>query len=191
MKFSWSNGSRMKEDAQSVGEQLLLLYEENGLITADLVKEAAEKKKNSPLGRCFEWDQKRAAEAWQKDQAYLLIRCICYTPENDAEKKHPIRAFFPVKVEYITETKEDVLGRVAVKVYKTTKDIMRDPDERRMLVTQALREAENWIRRYQHLKELESICTTLELAIRRKKAKKAFRHSGKGLYDGDDNRVSS
>ena len=121
-------------DAQKV-------YEELG-DTDISAKEIVEKAKdpNSELHKCFEWDDKKAAEKWRLQQARVLICNLVF--EIPDEEDTPVRAF------YITTEKED---------YKPTKLILQQPDEYKILLNNAKAELQTFKRKYKILQELAEI----------------------------------
>lgn len=75
-RYSWRSGTRIKAEAQIVGETLQRLSTENGdSLTARVVVDAA-RPFDSPLHGCFEWDDLRAAELFRETQARHVISSI-------------------------------------------------------------------------------------------------------------------
>ncbi len=73
-----------KADPQKIGRALAKIAEANaGRLTPGAVVEAA-RSPNSALHRHFEWDDRKAAEAYRRDQAREIIAVI--RVEQDGEK---------------------------------------------------------------------------------------------------------
>lgn len=126
-------------DAQKV-------YEEIG-DTNISAKEILEKAKDpkSELHKCFEWDDKKAAEKWRLQQAKTLVCNLVF--EMPDEKDEPIRVF------HITTEQS---------VYKPTKMILQQPDEYQSLLNNAKAELQAFKRKYKILQELEEIFEKIE-----------------------------
>lgn len=78
-EYSAAPGSRISDaDARRIAPVLRRLAAQNGgKLTAKIVRDAALHPR-SPLHRFFEWDQKKAAERYQLQQAMLIIKCVRY-----------------------------------------------------------------------------------------------------------------
>jgi hypothetical protein len=96
----------------------------------------------------FEWDDTAAASAYRIEQAKLLIRCTVDVVE---EGRAPVRMY----VSLLPERKEG-------DSYRSLADVMRDPRRRKMLLAQALREANSWRARYERLVELVPIFKAID-----------------------------
>src|SRR5262245_25898219 len=82
-------------DPDVIGQELTRIKDaNNGRLTPHSVVDEA-RKRNNPLHRHFEWNDKTAAEAYRLDQARALIRVI--TIEDTDEQKPPRRAFISVQ----------------------------------------------------------------------------------------------
>lgn len=98
MSFVFDEPVRLKNakdaDANVIGETLArIAAEHNGELQPIHVVEAA-KDKHHPLHKHFEWDDKKAADAYRLDQARAIIRIVRTTIEPD---EAPVRAFYSVK----------------------------------------------------------------------------------------------
>lgn len=77
--YKWRSGTRIKADAQAVGEQLYELQRLNdSRLTPRMVVDEA-RPVDSPLHPCFEWDETRAAELYREGQARQVISSIRVT----------------------------------------------------------------------------------------------------------------
>ena len=93
-KYAFKSASRIKADAQKVGEICRQLEETVGLTPQTLLD--ASRKKSAPLHDVFEWNDKKAAERYRLHQAGHIIRCLVVVNEED--KKEEIKLFHPVIV---------------------------------------------------------------------------------------------
>ena len=92
--YKWKPGSRIRGDAQKVGEVCERLERKGNLTPKALVD--ASRRKNAPLHDMFEWDDAIAAEAYRETQAGYIIRSIEVTVVGNTE---PVRAFVNVSME--------------------------------------------------------------------------------------------
>lgn len=100
-KYAWKYGCTQTPgiSAQIVGEEIEKLEKENegALLPSTIVRAA--KPKNSKLHPCFEWDNRKAADAYRENQARELLRKITIVYIDDNDKKDEIRAFHNIKHE--------------------------------------------------------------------------------------------
>tara|TARA_R100001082_G_C4245518_1_gene109240 strand:+ start:61 stop:555 length:495 start_codon:yes stop_codon:yes gene_type:complete len=87
--------------AQTVGEQLETIQQENGKVTAHLVLDHA-RPISSPLHPIFQWDDEQAAEQYRLHQARNLIRSIeVVKPEGTNEPVYvhvkAVEAYLPIR----------------------------------------------------------------------------------------------
>jgi hypothetical protein len=101
----------------------------------------------------FEWDEAAAAKQYRLEQARHIIRCAVRVVDGDSQ---PCRAYVSL-----------VGDRRSGDSYRSLSDALSDPDLRKQLLAQALREAESWRLRYERLVELQSICRAIVRAERR------------------------
>ena len=81
-------------DPDEIGGALTkIAAENNGELQPQHVVEAA-KDRRHPLHKHFEWDDKKAADAFRLDQARSIIRIVRTKIEED---EPPVRAFYSVK----------------------------------------------------------------------------------------------
>jgi len=85
--------------ADVVGPELRKLEEQNGgtLLPSTVVRAARPKK--SKLHQCFEWSDKKAAEAFRQRQAREILRKIAVEYEEQEGEPKTIRAFVSIKSE--------------------------------------------------------------------------------------------
>lgn len=113
--YSWSEGSRVKADAQNVGEELARLQKRaGGMLAAQEVVKAARNERN-PLHSCFEWRDDEAAARYREDQARYLFQHIRIELRADSMTSPVlVRAFVNVR-QTNEETEQESRGYVDVK----------------------------------------------------------------------------
>ena len=91
----------------------------------------------------FEWDDTEAAAQYRLEQARRIIR---FTVHVVQEGKPPIRTYVSLESD-----------RAQHDSYRSVVDVMMNHGLRTTLLAQALREAESWRARYEHLAELQPV----------------------------------
>jgi hypothetical protein len=72
--YEWKRGSRLKLDAQVVGEEIERMKDLGPITPARVVEEA--KQPDSPFHNGFTWDVRQAAEERWADQARYILRSL-------------------------------------------------------------------------------------------------------------------
>jgi len=149
--YRWRPGSRVQGlDAQVAGEALeAIRLNSGGELTPAAVVDAS-RPRDAPLHGVFEWRDKVAAAKFREVQAGHLIRAVAVQFERGAEQE-PLetRAFVSV-------VEDDSRGYTSVTV------AMADPELRRQVVENALRELRTWRQRYAHYEELAQMFAALD-----------------------------
>jgi hypothetical protein len=154
----WRAGSRPKIKAEVAARELTKLAKKHGGgFTAEDVVNAA-KAKRSPLHRCFEWDNTTAATEYRLHQARVLISSL-ERPDMHVRLFHTDRTIEAPRHHQL--------------VYRSTESILKDERARAELLHRALREAENWAKRYEHLEELAEVVAKMKVHL--KKARKRIK----------------
>lgn len=155
-----------KEKAQRYGERIAVLEEENGGLFPELLVEDAIKE-DSPLHDWFEWDDKRAARRHRIEQAEYLLRSIVVEVESPGGAQE-VRAFHVIKVDEDDKTND---GRDMQRGrYVSIQNVLAEPDHRRQLVENALRELEIWKNKYKQYQELVLAIETIDKILEQKEA---------------------
>lgn len=94
MKYTFNKAARINADPQAAGEMCEELTRTGGLTAKRLVD--ANRAKDAPLHKAFEWNDKKAAEKYREDQARYIIRSIQIVREEE-EPAEPIRCFFNIE----------------------------------------------------------------------------------------------
>lgn len=125
MVYQWAKGSRLKANAQEVGEELEAIQ---GSLTPERIVDEA-RNKSLELHKCFEWDNEEAAEKYRITQARDVLRFISVVTTVKSEGKESesvvVRAYENVKTkdndrEYVqlfhalndTEYRNQIFGRL-------------------------------------------------------------------------------
>ena len=145
--YKWTTGSRVKADAQTVGEICEQLEKNGGLTPKSLVD--ASRSEDAPLHNLFEWRDEIAAEKYRESQAGYLIRSIEVVTVGTSE---PVRAFMPVVIEQDSEKKS----------YINIERAMSSNDTRKQVLDRALSELRAFKRKYQNFKELASVFKAID-----------------------------
>jgi hypothetical protein len=136
----------------AVAQELEIIRNRHGgiLRPADVVVFARDPQ--TALHAEFEWDDSKAADQYRLEQARLIIRCTVRIVSEDSP---PIRAYVSLQTD-----------RRAGDSYRALEDALSDPELRKQLLAQALREADSWRLRYERLVELQPICRAIVRAER-------------------------
>ena len=151
MKFEWKKGSRQNADPQKVGNAIEKIRKRDGSVTTAAVVKAA-RPKNSPLHKCFQWDDSIAAEKYRQYQAGAIIRHLQVRHED--APKTPTRAY-----EHVSVTEDDGTEKRA---YQDIETIMSDPISRDELLARAICEAISFRKRYRTLSELAKVFAAMD-----------------------------
>lgn len=144
MQYTWKSGSRVKADAQMVGEICADLESRRMLTPANLVDEG--RPDGSPLHGLFEWDDSVAAERYRETQAAYIIRSI----EVVSSGHEPVRAFVSISI-----------GGTA-REYMDVNAVVSSADTREMMLADALADLIAFKRKYKALKEFEPIFDVID-----------------------------
>lgn len=151
MVYKWAYGARYKGSAQSIGERLEAIRQENDgkLAPRDVVVDA--RRSDSPLHPMFEWDDRKAAFEYRLDQARGIIRHIVVVKDESTE---PVRAFVSVKHDGDDDN-----------AYTSIVVAMANPDLSTQVVAKAKAELESWKARYARYREMAKAVSAVEGAL--------------------------
>ena len=141
-KYSWKH-TGFDVDVQMVGEELEKI-EELGEISSEKVLEYAEKHKKSELYKCFDWDDKSASRKYRLQQASQIICSISVEIKEEPVEKQ--------KVYYSVVSSES-----GSRKFKNIKEILKDDEEYRQLVSKAKNEFDNCKEKYESLINKEDL----------------------------------
>ena len=155
LQYSWREDSRVRGDAQEIGQALEELSESTGRpvngLTADDVVEAA-RDTDSPLHRIvFATDDETAAHEHRKDIARLILRSIRITVIQDGKERQAIN--------YVNV-------RVADQgpMYVPTSLAHRQEDMRIQMMENAQSGINGWLARYRSLDGVSEVFELIEKA---------------------------
>ena len=160
MIFKWKDGSHFPVDAQVAGERIEAIRDEAGVVTAPLVLEDA-RAEDSPLHRCFEWDDSIAAEKHRLHQTRYLLERIVTTVTVDGGVPTETRAYVATRVEEMTQHD-----------FRPVAAVMADADSRKQFVQTALTELARWEAKYAHVPELAATVAAVRAARQAKKVRR-------------------
>lgn len=154
--FRAAKGAQFEyEKAQIYGQELERIRKENGgVLTPQLVLNEA-KDKNNLLHDYFEWDNTVAADKFRINLARHLINHIeIVIVSNGTEKQQ--RAY--LNVTKANENNDEEVQRV----YVTIEKALSEPELRKQVLANALREAEFWKEKYHDYKELSEVFLAID-----------------------------
>lgn len=124
----------------SLRDQLLAIRAEQGVLTPQIVLEAA-RPDDHPLHDRFEWDDKIAGEQYRREQAHRLIQSVRVSYISKDNEPRTTRAFVAVPSD------------IPQPVYEPAEDIANNPVLHQIVVAQLEREWRQLRQRYGHLSE--------------------------------------
>lgn len=144
--YKWTLGSRVKCDAQKVGEQCEHLAQDGNLTPKALVD--ANRDIDAPLHSFFEWNDEIAAEKYRETQAAYVIRSIEVDIVGSAE---PTRAFVSLEI-----------SDGSHREYRSIETVMQDRNSRERLLELARRDMETFKWKYADLQELAGVFAAMD-----------------------------
>lgn len=146
MIFEWKADSRFPVGAQIAAERLQHIRETSGEITPRNVVDDA-RSDNSPLHKCFEWDNDKAADNYRLSQARKLIGAIVVAQIDDRPVKKETRAF---------------VNLPSVSRYEPIEVAMSQPDMRNEILAKAKQEISMWRARYSAYEEFSKVHASVD-----------------------------
>ena len=157
IEVKWKNGSRFSIDPEVAKREIDKIKAKKGgeVFASDIVDAA--KSKRSPLHREFEWDDTKAASLYRCEQARLMLRSIEVVYKEMPST--PVRSYNVVT----SATSNEETGKK--KCYKSTEDILSDPELRMELLSTAFAELRRFQRRFHGLQELSIVFRAINEAL--------------------------
>ena len=141
------------KDPQAVGDKLQELRDKHKGLTASIVIEDAKNKK-SVLHGAFEWNDSKAAHEWRLHSARHLMRAVI-TKELDSSGEIRYQpAFVFVKTEEGPR-------------YESLARVLDDDEMRLQVINRALKEFEQWQKRYEEYEEFLSVFESFDKTRKR------------------------
>jgi hypothetical protein len=128
--------------------------EHGDVAPAEIVKQA--KRKNNPLHKCFDWDDKIAGPKWRMHQARKLINHLVVEVTSD-DQRRVVRQYHVVR-----SAGDDDAPKTS---YEALENILRDPDKRLQLLSDVLRQLVSLRNRYRDIQELAQVWSAVEQAM--------------------------
>jgi len=152
--IEWKDGARMRIAAATAKAELdKIKRAQSGKIHAEDVVRAARPAK-SPLHAAFEWDDSEAAEQYRLTQAREVMRSIVVRYVNAPADAPPTRLYVNVD----RGTADSAYMEIAV--------ALGQPEFKDQILERALREAQEYQRRYQDILELSLIFRAIVVTVR-------------------------
>lgn len=140
-------------EAQTAGIELEKITEKRGSLKAAYVVEES-MDADAILHKCFEWDNEKAAEKYRQRQAQDLIRNLVTVKIGDVEPSEPVRAFISFK-------KDNEFVSVV--------NVMNSPAMRENMLESAMKELENFRRKYEALEVLAGLMEHIDRNLKKYK----------------------
>lgn len=157
MVYKWKPKANFHVKAEIAGNEIERIRIKNGGAVTPMVLVKESTPSNTPLHKCFEWNNAKAADAYRTTQARQILRLITITFVDGDEKSEPVRAF----VNVVSGDKQ---------FYTSTVYAMSDEELRNQVLDQALGEIENWTKIYNAYDEFSELIGVIQA-----EAKKARR----------------
>lgn len=162
MDIRWKPGTMYKVDAEVAYTEMEKARSAAGAgantkeLAEAVVKRA--KSKRNPLHGEFEWDDAVAAHEHRVFRAKSMIRHI-------SVKRDDIATSRPQRMYHVVTVSPQKPGEKARRAYRTTDEIMKDPDSRAELLGRALNELISFRNRFRDLQELAVVLRSIEEVI--------------------------
>ena len=169
-KAKWHTGSRKKGDIKAVFDELLRIHGKNGKnFYEDIVRSA--RKTGNPLHGQFTWGNRIAADKFRIEEARQLIKSIDVVwYEKGESKEMRAREFFSISRAHIegrtTGGSSSDVGKFAI-----IEEVMISDTLLREQTCEAIRQLDNWRRRYAWLDALESLVNAIDVEVAKINAK--------------------
>jgi len=147
--ITWKIGGIFKADAEKVYGEIVSIGDD--YTPQQIVDKARDE--STELHKCFEWDDKKAAEKYRCSQAQSIIRMLVVKPEPTEENPKPqmIRAI--------------VCQNENNNKYQKIQVTVRNEDSYQKLLRRALEELDAFKRKYSALAELEAVIEAIDEAL--------------------------
>lgn len=154
MSIEWKDGRHSRIPAEAAYNELNRIKEKYGSLEARYVPEES-RSANALLHSVFEWDDRVAGIKHREEQARKLIQSLIVVHEEAPEVK--VRAFQIVSAHRRSEE-----TKRAVRVYESTGTALEDPSMRQEILDRAMRELNEFRKRYSALTELAEVLSAID-----------------------------
>ena len=144
MIYRWKNQSLGKVSAQIAGDEIQRITDRNGGCIKPHNIVAESRSITSPIHRCFEWNNKIAADKYRIEQAKYMLRSIVVVQQVPDDEPLLVRAFVSIK-----ENDEPV--------YTPIHRAVSDPDQWEFVLASAYEELKAWRQKYKTLQQFANV----------------------------------
>ena len=148
MAIEWLMKDYYKADAETVYKEITSIGED--FSPEQIVAKAKDPK--TELHKCFEWDDKVAAQLYRLETARQIVRFLVIKKDNQEDDGNDRPSHIRACV-----SKNDKSGR-----FEPINVVVRNQDKYEKLLAQALSELEQFKRKYSTIKELDVILKVID-----------------------------
>jgi len=141
----------VKKRDDTILAELRRIAAENGGFLAPVQIVQAARPKDSPLHGKFTWDNRKAAEEYRLWEARELVKVYWYVAEGSRER-------VPVFISLSSD-------RPVKAGYRSSADVLANPDQRGEWLQMALADLQSWKRSYAALTELKPVFAAIARVI--------------------------
>ncbi len=156
-------GSRVNAPAEIIVKELERAKVDGNIHLQTLVDNA--KPENAPLHGEFTWSNGEAADKWRLYEARQIVKSVEIVHESS-----PATRAYEATTVIVEQDEGSQEPAVSMRVFRSVSDIMADPVARDELLTQAIRDAIAWRKRYAGLQELAKVFAALDVVVVNRKA---------------------
>ena len=162
MKVKWKTGSRLTccTPTQAYRFFKRVMEDSDGVIDIEKAIHWS-KPKDAPLHNALTWSKDEALKKVQYQEMRYAIRSVEVVRDDIAT---PVRAFESVQVEVIDDEKPEEKPKVQ-HIFRTVEDQLKHPDYRAQLLSQAVRDALAFRKRYAALSELATLIQVIDEVV--------------------------
>ncbi len=160
MVYQWKIPSLYPVSAEVAGTELDRIYEKNGELKQEAIVEES-RPETAPLHPIFEWDDKKAADKYRKEQATHLM---CALVQVEERKEQP-----PKEIQ-VSVHKEKRAFTHAEKAYHPTRVVLEHPTMRDEAFRDVIRSIESFKQKFSIYNEVAGIIVEMDKVLERNKA---------------------
>lgn len=153
MTYKWKSGSRYANGLAQTAGEICASLEEKGMLTPSHLVNVS-RPEDAPLHKCFEWDDRTAAEAYRKNQAMHIIRSIeVVTEDTEGKEASQMSCFYHIEL-------DDVEPH-----YEHINTIIKNEDKYQSLLASAKKEMTVFCNKYREIEALKKVRDAMGEAI--------------------------
>jgi len=154
-KYEWRN-VKFPVKADVAASELTRIQEKYGEVTPKLLLDES-RNKNAVLHKCYEWNDKKAAEGYRLWQSKLIMSCLTVKYEEVDEATATVKE---ISVRAFQNVSEERNGK-----FIHVKEAMETEEYRKAILRRALNELSLFRRKYSDLSELSKLFTVVDDTI--------------------------